>query len=214
MKLYGSSYSPFVRKVMAYAIERGIALEVVPIRFRDQDPGFRAASPFGKMPALVDGDFGISDSSAIIAYLEAKFPDGGLIPTDAEARARTIWFEEYADGELGEAVFAMFFHRITLPKFVGQPGDAAIADAFERDRFPALVDYLESVAPAEGFLVSDRLTLADIAVASPFVNFRHAGVRLDAARWPRATAYLARVHDRPSFAPIIAKETATLARMG
>lgn len=214
MKMYGSSYSPFVRKVMVYAIERGIELDVVPIRFQDTNPDFRAVSPFGKMPALIDGDFGVADSSAIIAYLEAKFPEGGLIPVEAKARARTVWFEEYADSELAQAVFAIFFNRITLPKFVGRPGDDAYADTFERDQFAPLVDYLETVAPDEGFLVGDNLTLADIAVASPFVNFRHAGVRIDMDRWPRAVAYLARIHERPSFAPIIAKEAATLMRLG
>ena len=47
------------------------------------------------------------------------------------------------------------------------------ADKAECEELPPLLDYLESVIPESGFLVEDRLTLADIAVASPFVNFRH-----------------------------------------
>ncbi|HEY0165295.1 MAG TPA: glutathione S-transferase N-terminal domain-containing protein, partial [Sphingomicrobium sp.] len=54
MILYGSSLSPFVRKVLAFAAEKSIDLEVRPVGLADQTPDFRAASPFGKMPALVD----------------------------------------------------------------------------------------------------------------------------------------------------------------
>ena len=56
MILYGSTMSPFVRKVAAYAAEKGIELELQPTGFPNPSPEFRAASPFGKMPALVDGD--------------------------------------------------------------------------------------------------------------------------------------------------------------
>src|SRR3990170_6457911 len=64
MIVYGSSLSPFVRKVLAYASEKHIELELKPTG--PGDPDLRAASPFGKMPALSDGDFQLSDSSAII----------------------------------------------------------------------------------------------------------------------------------------------------
>jgi hypothetical protein len=74
MILYGSSMSPYVRKVLAFAGEKEIELDVRPIGIGSEDPEFRKASPFGKMPALVDGDFGLADSSAIIHYLEAGIP--------------------------------------------------------------------------------------------------------------------------------------------
>ena len=77
--LYGSTMSPFVRKVAAFAAEKGIDLELKGITLGDPDPEFRAASPFRKMPALVDGDFRLADSTAIIHYLEARFPDPPLI---------------------------------------------------------------------------------------------------------------------------------------
>lgn len=214
MKLFGSSFSPFVRKVMVYAAECGIALEIVPVGLGSDDPEFLKTSPFKKMPALLDGEFGLPDSSAIIAYFDAKFPGSGLIPVTAQDRARTIWFEEYADSILAEGVFAMFFNRVVAPKFLKLPGDLAVADSFERDKFPALVDYLEGVVPESGFLVGDRFSLADIAVASPFANFQYAGVNLDPARWPKVNAYLANIHARPSFAAIMEKERSLLAKIG
>ena len=56
MILFGSTLSPFVRKCVAFATEKGIELEVRPTRIADADPDFCAASPFRKMPALKDGD--------------------------------------------------------------------------------------------------------------------------------------------------------------
>ena len=82
MVLYGSTMSPFVRKVAAYAAEKGIDVELQPTGFPNQTAEFLAASPFRKMPAMVDGDFSLSDSSAIIHYLEAKYPEPQLIPVE------------------------------------------------------------------------------------------------------------------------------------
>lgn len=91
MILYGSTLSPFVRKVAAYAAEKGIKLELRPFQLTDPDPEFCAASPFRKMPALVDGDYCLSDSTAIVHYLEAKYPEPELIPAEPRARGRVIW---------------------------------------------------------------------------------------------------------------------------
>ena len=44
-----------------------------------------------------------------------------------------------------------------------------------------------------------RLSIADIAVASPFINLRYAGFAPERKRWPRLRAFLDRMHGRPSF---------------
>jgi glutathione S-transferase len=212
MIVYGSSLSPFVRKVLAFGAEKGIDLELKPSGLGNKDPEFLAASPFGKMPGLRDGDFGISDSSAIVAYLEAVKPEPNLIPTEAKARARTIWFDEYSDTILFACGGKMFFNRIVAPKFLGQPGDEEIAAKAECEELPPLLDYLERVIPASGFLVEDRLTLADISVASPFANLQHLNVAFDEQRHPKVKAYVEAILARPSFAPWIKAETAFLNR--
>ena len=215
MILYGSSLSPFVRKVLAYAGEKGIELDVVAVGPGDPNPDFRAASPFGKMPGLADGDFKLADSSAIIHYLEAKQPDPALIPGDPQLRGRTIWFDEFADTILAGCGAKMFFNRVVAPRFLKRPGDENLAMAAERDELPPILDYLESVVPGpEGFLVGGGLTLADIAVASPFANLRHLSVEIDAGRHPKTLAFVERILARPSFAPWIEREAAFLERTG
>jgi glutathione S-transferase len=212
MILYGSSLSPFVRKVLAYAGEKGIELDLQPTGFPNPGPEFLEASPFRKMPAFRDGDYTLADSSAIIHYLDAKHPEPALIPSDPQLRGKVIWFEEFADTILVSCGAKMFFNRIVAP-MIGRPGDLEAAAAAEREELPPILDYVETVAPeAEGYLVGDRLTVADIAVASPFANLRHLDVAVDAQRYPRTLAYVERMLERPSFKPWIERETAFLAK--
>ena len=211
MILYGSSLSPFVRKVLAYAGKKGIELELQPTGIGDPNPEFRKASPFGKMPGFSDGDYHLADSSAIIHYLEAKLPDPALIPADAGLRGKTIWYEEFADTILAGCGAKMFFNRVVAPMFLKREGDLEAADLAEREELPKVLDYLESVAPAgEGYLVGDSLTLADIAVASPFANFRHTNTHIDRERYPRTVAYVERIMGRPSIAQWVERETSIL----
>ncbi len=214
MIVYGSTLSPFVRKVMAVIAEKGLDAEVKAAGMGRGGPEFEATSPFRKMPGFSDGDYNLCDSSAIVAYLDAAYPEPNLIPTEAKARGRAIWFDEFADTLVMAAGGKIFFNRFVAPKVMKQPGDQAIADAAEANELPPLLDYLESQVTASGFLVEDRLTIADIAVASPFANLRHVGVVIDAARYPRTIDYVEAILARPSFAPMIAAESQMIASFG
>ena len=107
----------------------------------------------------------------------------------------------------------MFFNRIVSPRFIGRPGDLAAADKAEREELPPILDYLEKVVPDPGgYLVGGSLTLADIAVASPFANLKHLECELDCSRHGRVRAWVDSILSRPSFAPWIEREAALLAR--
>ena len=212
MQLYGSTISPFVRKVAVLAEEKGIAIDLVPAAPGDRSPAFRAISPFGQIPALVDGDFTLADSSAIVTYLEAKHPEPALIPADPQARGRTIWFDELADTVVFAAGRTMLFNRVVGPLFRGGVGDAAAADAAERDQWPAILAYVDGEIGDREFLVGDTLTLADIAVASAFASALHACAPVDAAVYPNLARYREAMLARPAFATRVAGERAFIAR--
>jgi glutathione S-transferase len=213
MIVYGSSLSPYVRKVLAYCGERSIEIDVQPVGPGDPNPDFRRASPFGKMPGFADGDYALADSSAIIHYLEAKYPDRRLIPAEPKARGKTVWYEEFADTILVSCGAKIFFNLIVAPRFLGRPGDPEAARQAELNDLPPILDYLEKVAPDDGgYLVGDELTLADVAVAGPFANFRHTNTRVDPDKYPRTVAYVDRILARPSFAPWIDREATFLAK--
>jgi glutathione S-transferase len=216
MILYGSSLSPYVRKVLAYAAEKEVELDLQPTGAGPGQPSdeYLEASPFRKMPAFRDGDYTLADSSAIIHYLEALHPEPTLIPADAKLKGKTIWYEEFADTILVTCGAKIFFNLIVAPKFLGKPGDEEAARQAEINDLPPVLDYLERVVPdGDGYLVGDKLTLADIAVASPFANFRHTNTRVDPDRYPRTVAYVDRILARPSIAPWIEREAAILARL-
>lgn len=205
MILFGASVSPFVRKVLMAAGEKGITLDHRPVAPHDTDPVFKAASPTGKIPALVDGDYALADSSAIVHYLEAAHPAHPLIPAEAKARGKVIWFEEYADTVMFALGTVIFVNRALLPKLRKVPGDSAAADAAIA-KLPGIFDYLESQVPAQGFLVGNGLTLADIAITCQLINLHHSDVALDATKYPKLAAYYARMVSRPSVAGILAAE--------
>ena len=215
MILYGSSLSPFVRKVLVFAGEKGVELDVQPVGVGDQHPDFRAASPFGKMPALSDGDYRLADSSAIIHYFEAKYAEPALIPADPRLRGQCIWFEEFADTILASCGAKMFFNRVVAPVFLKRPGDLVVADAAEANELPPILDYLEGVVPdGEGYLVGASLTLADIAVAGPFANIEHMKVAIAEDRYPRTLAFVRRILARPTFARWVEREKGLFAKLG
>ena len=213
MILYGSTLSPFVRKTAVFLREKGIDFDIQPTGLPNPSPEFSAASPFKKMPAFTDGEYSLCDSSAICHYIEAKYPEPELIPTEAKARGKVIWFDEFSDTIMAACGAKMFFNRVVAPRFMGRPGDEAAADLAERNELPPILDYVESVVPeGDGYLVGPQLTLADIAMASPFVNLKHLDIALDRSRHPGTAAYIERMLARPSLARLIEKEIGLMER--
>ncbi|MAC11371.1 MAG: glutathione S-transferase, partial [Sphingorhabdus sp.] len=174
-------------------------------------PEFLAASPLRKIPAMEDDGFTLADSSAICHYLEAKH-DVGLIPHDPALLGRTVWWDEVADTEIFANLQPLFFNRIVAPLFLRQEADEAAAARAEEEAVPAMLAWLETQMPEDGdWLVGERLTLADLAVASPLVNYAHCGGSLDA--YPRVQAFAARMHARKGFASNIAWEKGALEKI-
>jgi glutathione S-transferase len=208
--LYGASASPFVRKVRVVLAEKKIPHEredVIPINV---SPEYRKISPLGKIPAWQDGDRTLADSSVICAYLERVHPEPPLYPADPYEYGRALWFEEYGDTALLAVVGPkIFFQKFVRPRYFNQPTDEDMVRKAVDEELPPLFDYLESqIGGAEG-IVGGRFTIGDIGLATQFVNLRHAGVGVDAQRWPKLARYVAALHERPSFRTLIEEERAT-----
>lgn len=207
--VHGVPLSPFVRKVRIGLAEKGIAHQVnpvVPLPPANSDPAFRKMSPLGKIPAYEDGDFAISDSSIILAYLERTQPTPPLVPENPRDQARAQWLEEFADSKLAEGVGTVFFQRIVAPNIMKQPTDQAAIDAALGETLPPLFDYLNEQIGDNEFFVGGRFTIADIAIGSMLRQFQMAGESVDAARWPKLAAYAERILGRPSFKNHAAEE--------
>jgi glutathione S-transferase len=204
--LHGVNASPFVRKVRVALAEKNIPYELKPQVPFGQPPEYLKISPLGKIPCLQDGDYTLPDSSCIIAYLERTNPKPALYPENPKEYGRALFLEEYADSKLVETLGAVFFQRVVRKLIFKQESDETIVRNKIDVEAPKVFDWLESQIGDREWLVGTRFGIADLAMASPFVNFGHAGESVDAKRWPRLAAYLQRVHARPSFKPLIEEE--------
>jgi glutathione S-transferase len=198
--VYGSSLAPSVRKVLAFAAEKGLATEHQPMAPHDASPAFKATSPFGHIPGSRDGPFTLSDSSAICQYLEPRYPLPALFPSSAADYGRMVWFDQFADRFLGAAECKVVVNRV-VKKLRGEPLDPAVAEQALTQDLPPLFDYLEIEVDGP-FLIGGALSLADLAIASPFASLAIADYVPDAGRWPRLHAYIGGILSRPSLASI------------
>lgn len=205
MKIYGALLSPYVRKVALVASEKGLPWDLVLTNPGGTDPAFRAASPFGKIPAIDDDGFLLPDSTAIVAYLEARQPAPALLPAEPQLRGRAMWFDEFADTILFGSGIKILFHRFVGPKLLKVPVDEAIAAQGEAE-MPAIRAWLESVAPAEGWLLGDTFSLADYAVASALRSLVPVDWGPRPEDYPRTAAWYARVAARPGWQAVAAIE--------
>jgi glutathione S-transferase len=207
--VYGVNASPFVRKVRVFLAEKNVSYDLEPIIPINVSADYKKISPLGKIPAYRDGDVTLSDSSVICAYLERVKPEPALYPGDPYEYARALWFEEYGDSGLAAVAGAkIFLERIVAPRFLNRPTDEAVVNKAINEELPPLFDYLESQLTADGTIVGKMFSIGDIGIATQFVNMRHSGVTVDAARWPKLARYVDRLHSRPSFKAVIEEEAA------
>lgn len=197
MIIHGARPSPYVRKVIVFAAEKGLDVRVEPAGFGLGTPGYIEASPFGKIPALEHGEFRLSDSSAIVAYMDAVKPGEEMIPAEPKARAKAIWFEEFGD-DIAQAVGGkIFFNRLVAPA-MGRPHDLHVADRAETEELPKIYEYLEKALATGDWLVDARFTLADLGAACPLINISYVSKALWTGRWPRVARWLKAVMERPA----------------
>ena len=98
--------------------------------------------------------------------------------------------------------------------FMRKEPDHALANATWAQKMPRFLDYLDKQIEGRSYFVGDTLTIADIAVASPFANLAHAGFAPNDASHPNLTRFLKAMLARPSFAESISEERKILAPLG
>lgn len=205
--VYGGSLSPFVRKVLVVLAEKGIEYKLEQINPFAPPPEFLAISPLKRIPVLRDTDMPepntLPDSSIICDYLEHKYPTPALYPADPFQRARTLWFEEYADSQMAQNLVRTFFFERVVKKMMKQETDEAVCAVAKDKHMPAVFDYLEREIGSRAFLIGDSFSIADISIGTMLVNMEHAGETVDPKRWPALAAYGKKLHDRPSFKSLI-----------
>ena len=202
--LHGSNVSPYVRKIRVALAYKGIEYDNTQQVPFGAPPEFVEKSPLSRIPCWEEDDLILPDSSVIFAYLEHRYPDPPLLPAESGPRARALWFEEYADEHLMPTVAGgVFFQRYVMPTIFKQETDENVVQHTLTVLMPAILDYLTGCLGDDEFMVGGAFSVADIALASPFVNLAIAGEAIDAQKWPAMAAYIERIHSLPCYAPIV-----------
>lgn len=209
IKVYGVHGSPYVRKVFIALDIKDVPYGIVRQMPFSGDAEYLKINPLGKIPSLVDGDLTLCDSKVICQYLDDAYPEPRLYPMRPNDWARALWYEDLAGGRVSELAASIFFQRFMRPlAFKQEPDEELIARIIEND-LPPILAYLESQIPTGGFIFGDFM-MADLAIASPFINAAYAGYEVDASRWPAVAGLIARVREQPHVKALLEKEAKAL----
>lgn len=203
--VFGLNLSPFVRKVLVAMDEKGIEYELKPVNIFPAPDWFEEISPLKRIPVFkeefADGsEVVIPDSSAILGYLEKRTPSPALVPENPAEAGRALWFEEYADSALAADLGMGVFRPMVLNQIMGKEPDTETAAKTMAERLPKYFDYLESQIKGREFFVGDSFSIADLSVATQFINLRHAQNTPDPAKWPALDDFINRMCQRPTIA--------------
>ncbi len=199
LTLHDHPFASFPMKVAVALYETGTPFERVLVNLGEpaSAAAFRAISPMGKMPALVDGERVVNESSIIIEYLDRHYPGPApLIPADPdlalEVRARDRFFDLYVHHPMQAIVGDRIRPADERDPFGVAKSRAALAAAYdETERFMA----------GRTWAAGDSFTMADCA-AAPALYYADRVLAIGDAH-PVTRAYLEHLRARPSFARVL-----------
>lgn len=203
LKLYS-----FWRSSASYRVRIALALkkaeyEFVPIDISKGMSGeqysaaYRALNPQSRVPYLVDGDFGLGQSLAILEYLESKFPEPALIPSDAKQRARMWSFCHTIAADIQPLQNTGPLNYLSQQlKVTDEQKNAWIRHWIERGL--AALEQERRDLKDSGFVFGDAPTLADCVLVPQVYNAERFGC--DTGKFPRLLAIAYRLRELPAFA--------------
>jgi len=204
--LYEHPLSPYAQKVKIALGEKGIQFETkLPdiLGGSDRDE-FLAVSPRLEVPALLDGENAIFDSTIILEYIEDRWPEPPLLPETPPARARARMIEEVCDTYY-EAINWAIMEIRAFGRATGGDADRLLAKASEQTA--GVQGWLARQLGTQPFFGGARFGWADCAVA-PLV---HASEVVGNAPAPGTLAdWLERVRSRPTVAATFEAATASM----
>lgn len=168
MKLYYNPLSPNVRRARLTIAVLGIDVEEKLLDFskgEHKSPEFLALNPNGAVPTLVDGDFVLTESRAIMQYLATKKPESGLLPRDEQARADVTRWQFWDAAHFSPQLGTLAFEKIIKGMMgMGEPDPVKIQEALTN--FRRFSSVLEQRLNGKAYVVGNALTIADLTLAA------------------------------------------------
>jgi glutathione S-transferase len=190
LKLYHQPISFNSRRPWIALLEKGLDFELIEMKLDgDQfQPEFVALNPFHHIPVLVDDDFRVVESLAILDYLEAKYPTPALLPKQEKALAIVRMVEMLTVNELLPAMNPL------LRQMIGLDNDPQKLEEAKQKSANVLA-FFEELLGDRSYFGSEQLTLADIVAGSTIPLLPQMGVTLNS----KLQAWCDRIMQRPSW---------------
>ncbi len=179
MKLYGHFLSAPANMVRLAASAMDVDHEYIHVdlmKGEQNSPEYKAISRFGKVPALVDGDFELCESGAICKYLAAT-KGSDFYPNDHRQRAVVDQWMEYSSQHVRLAMSKILFNKFFAPMLDMPVDEASITEG--QEMLGKQMPQVEKALSASSYLTGDEITLADVALVAAMEPFDMIGFSLN-----------------------------------
>jgi glutathione S-transferase len=196
--LIGDARSTYTRTARMGLAEKSVAYTHVSAA--PHTPEVLAVHPFGRIPAMRDGEIELWETSAILRYVEESFDGPSLLPGTVRERARCEQWVSLVNGHLYDTMGRRYVLQYALPRGEGGQPDRAVIDKALTE-MPAQLDALDRVYAGSEYLAGATVSMADLFV-TPILAYLQAmpeSAQLLRDR-PNVLRALATMKQRPSFA--------------
>jgi len=199
MKLYMTPASPNARRVRLTAAVLGMDLneQLVNLAKGEQrQPDYLALNPNGTVPTLVDGDFVLTESRAIMQYLAAKKPESNLLPREESARMDVIRWQFWDAAQFSPQLSTYTFQKLVKQWLnLGAPDQSKLDEALTNfRRFGAV---LNAHLNGRKHIVGNALTIADLTIATSMMYAQQTEVPV--AEFPHIQAWFSRIGEMDAW---------------
>ncbi len=182
IKLYGGARSR-ASIVHWYLEELGVPYQFILLDMesgKHRQPEFLDINPFGKVPAIVDGDFKLWESGAILLYLAEK---NGKMPNSLQERSIINQWIIFGNSTLATGLFV---------------------ESLREREMPRLLTTLNQLFDRQPFVLGNEFTVADAAIGS-ILAYVPIMLKVDLSNYPYVVDYTKRMTERPAFQKTIGK---------
>ena len=158
LKFYCHPLSPLSRRVWIALLEKQIPFTPVIISLKDGEqfkPDFLKISPFHHVPVIIDDGLRVLESLAILDYLESKYPQHPLLPSDSVQLAKVKMTQMVANNELSALVIPL----------IGEPEDSPKLAQTKR-KIKRILKFFTELLGDNDYLGGDRFSLGDIVAGN------------------------------------------------
>ncbi len=188
LKLYGHFLSSPTNKVRLCISKLGLPHEYVHVDLQKGEhllDAYLEINPHGRVPAIDDGGFKLSQSDAICTYLCAISGPSSFYPEEPQAQALINQWRDVASHQILPAMGRIFFNKVVAP-LIGQEPVAAFTQSglkmLERD-----LPYIEDQLSQNEFIAGADMSLADTSLMAALEPAEMSGV--DLSKYPKTIAW-------------------------